>query len=76
LITNAGCKLEYLHPYSPDYNPIEYTFAVIKSHLKQSGRLNGTEKRDELAEKVMKIANEVITPEIARNEFYHCKISI
>jgi len=74
LINEAGCKLEYLPPYSPDYNPIEYSFSVIKSHFRRSGRLTGSETNDELAEKAVKIAKEVVTSEIARNQFYHCNI--
>ena len=27
---NAGIKLEYLPPYSPDFNPIEEAFAELK----------------------------------------------
>jgi hypothetical protein len=30
----AGCKLLYLPPYSPDYNPIENQWAVLKAHYK------------------------------------------
>jgi hypothetical protein len=31
------CRVEYLPPYSPDYNPIEQAFSVIKAHLCRSG---------------------------------------
>lgn len=34
LIEAAGCKLLYLPPYSPDFNPIENYWAVTKSRLK------------------------------------------
>ena len=34
LIEAAGCKLLYLPPYSPDFNPIENVWAVIKSFYK------------------------------------------
>ncbi len=34
---SAGCRIEYLPPYSPDYNPIEQAFSVIKSHLQCQG---------------------------------------
>jgi transposase len=34
LIEKAGCKLLYLPPYSPDYNPIENQWAVLKAHYK------------------------------------------
>ncbi|PBK88924.1 hypothetical protein ARMGADRAFT_936683, partial [Armillaria gallica] len=30
--------LEYLPPYSPDYQPIEQVFSVIKSHFRQNGQ--------------------------------------
>lgn len=33
-IESAGCRLLYLPPYSPDYNPIENAIFKIKSHLK------------------------------------------
>lgn len=29
------CKLVFLPPYSPDYNPIEQAFSAIKAHLRQ-----------------------------------------
>lgn len=31
IIEAAGCKLMYLPPYSPDLNPIENIWAVIKN---------------------------------------------
>jgi transposase len=34
LIEAAGCRVKYLPPYSPDYNPIENAFAKIKARLK------------------------------------------
>ena len=33
-ITEAGCTVVYLPPYSPDYNPIELAFAKIKARLR------------------------------------------
>jgi transposase len=33
-IERAGCKLLYLPPYSPDFNPIENAFAKLKAHLR------------------------------------------
>ena len=32
---DAGVRLEYLPPYSPDYNPIEEAFAELKAWLKE-----------------------------------------
>ena len=34
-IEAAGCRLRYLPPYSPDYNPIENAIAKVKSCLKR-----------------------------------------
>ena len=33
---NAGVKLVYLPPYSPDLNPIEEFFAELKAFIKRS----------------------------------------
>ena len=35
----AGVTLAYLPPYSPDYNPIETSFAILKGWLKRNGHL-------------------------------------
>ncbi|GGB11004.1 hypothetical protein GCM10011491_43680 [Brucella endophytica] len=32
-IEGAGCRLLYLPPYSPDFNPIEKAFAKLKAVL-------------------------------------------
>ncbi|KAE8228051.1 hypothetical protein CF326_g7034 [Tilletia indica] len=34
-VEDAGCKLIFLPPYSPDFNPIEMAFAAIKKKLKR-----------------------------------------
>ena len=36
LIENAGCKLLFLPPYSPDLNPIEKFWANLKSRIRKS----------------------------------------
>jgi transposase len=33
-IEGAGCRLLYLSPYSPDFNPIEKAFAKLKAALR------------------------------------------
>jgi len=35
LTVHLGCKLIFLPPYSPDYNPIEQAFSSIKSFLRR-----------------------------------------
>jgi transposase len=37
LIEAAGCRLLYLPPYSPDYNPIELAFSKLKRLLRSAG---------------------------------------
>jgi len=79
MIEDKGCKLEFLPPYSPDFNPIEYSFSVIKNALRgeEKHRLEGTETLQEVANKVLIVAKETVTPEIARNhEFRHCMIQV
>lgn len=36
LCADAGVKLLYLPPYSPDFNPIEEFFAELKAHIKKA----------------------------------------
>ena len=35
LIESVGCCVKYLPPYSPDFNPIENYWAVMKGHIKK-----------------------------------------
>ena len=35
----AGVRLEYLPPYSPDYNPIEESFSALKAWMRQNQEL-------------------------------------
>jgi len=76
LIESHSCRLEFLPPYSPDYNPIEYSFSVIKRVLKKKSVFKGNETQEELANKVVEIAKSAVTKEIATNQFRHCKIFI
>jgi transposase len=32
-------KVEFLPPYSPDYNPIELAFSAIKAHIRRNGSI-------------------------------------
>jgi transposase len=74
MIESRKCKLEFLPPYSPDFNPIEYSFSVIKKALKGSHQLQGNEKMEDLEEKLRQVLKDKITPQLARNQFHHCKI--
>jgi len=76
LIEGHGCKLEFLPPYSPDFNPIEISFAIIKRALKTEKTLTGDETMEELADKVIALACRVVTKEIATNQFRHCKLYV
>ena len=66
--------MELLPPYSPDYNPIEYTFSVIKAALKDDYEVLGDETKEELKKKVIDAVIASITPQIARNQFHHCRV--
>lgn len=35
VIRQHGCRIRYLPPYSPDYNPIELTFSVLKAWVRK-----------------------------------------
>ena len=42
LIEGAGCNLVFLPPYSPDFNPIEQTWAILKARIRNvAHRFNG-----------------------------------
>ena len=36
VLESAGYLVQYLPPYSPDYNPIELTFSVLKAWIKRN----------------------------------------
>ena len=35
VITGFGCQIRYLPPYSPDFNPIELSFSVLKAWVRR-----------------------------------------
>jgi len=68
LVRNYGCRIEYLPPYSPDYNPIEQAFSVIKAHLRRNGF---SFFASDLCYYEMYQACEIITPEMTWGFFAH-----
>ena len=76
MIEAKGCKLEYLPPYSPDFNPIEFSFSVIKKLLKSRYQPRGDETPVDFANLISNAGMSAITPEIARNQFRHCHIDV
>jgi transposase len=75
MIESKGCELEYLPPYSPDVNPIEYSFCYRECRKNQH-QTRGDETPVEFAQLILKAGVTVITHEIARNQFRHCMISV
>jgi len=67
-------QLEFLLLYSPDYNSIEYSFSVLKRHLKKQDYLSRIDAADEIgfANAIIQVAQAAVTPEIAKNQFRHC----
>ena len=43
LIEAKGCKLLYLPPYSPDFNPIEMMFSKVKALVRGWGKRTAEE---------------------------------
>lgn len=68
----AGVHLEYLPPYSPDYNPIEEAFAELKAWYKKNRALEKTYDSlgDFLTVGLQHMANK------AGNHFRSCHIEV
>jgi transposase len=63
----AGCRLLFLPPYSPDFNPIEPVFAKVKEALRAAG---ARDHADLLA--ATKAALDAVTPADAEGCFADC----
>ena len=50
IIEAAGATLRYLPPYSPDFNPIEQSFAKLKAHLRKAKERTVPALYDRIAE--------------------------
>lgn len=65
LIEGAGCRLLFLPPYSPDFNPIEEAWSKIKAFLR------GAEARTrETIDAAVKAVLKLITPEDCHGWFH------
>jgi transposase len=67
LIEERDCKLLYLPPYSPDYNPIEQAFSKVKGLLRRAE----ARSREALVE-AMGTALSKVTAQDARGFFGDC----
>jgi transposase len=66
LIEAAGCRLEFLPAYSPDFNPIEMLWSQFKSSL----RRHAPRTQPHLDELIWPLLRQA-TPQQARNWFSH-----
>lgn len=66
---SKGIKIEFLPPYSPFLNPIEYSFHSIKAYVHAKEPKN----RPELVATIKDGINVAITQEKSKKFFSHCK---
>ena len=70
-IEAKGARLEYLPPYSPDYNPIEQCWSKIKTYLRKAKA-----RTREALEAALQQALLEVTEADARVWFTHCGYSV
>jgi DDE superfamily endonuclease len=69
---NHGVRLEFLPPYSPDFNPIEESFADLKAWLKRNRELiDSFDTFDQYLE-----AGLLSTGRNAPSHFHSCQIDV
>jgi transposase len=66
LIEGLGCRVVFLPPYSPDYNPIETAFSTIKSWIRYNYIFMETCNDPMYA---LLVACSQITPQMAKSYF-------
>ena len=66
LIEQAGATLRFLPPYSPDFNPIEAAWALIKKRIRTVAPRTGPTLRC-----TAQRARRVVRPRHCRNWFAH-----
>jgi transposase len=67
LVEAAGCRLLFLPPYSPDFNPIEPIFAKVKTALRASAA-----RTPDTLLAATKTALDAVTPEDAAGCYADC----
>ena len=67
----AGCRLEYLPPYSPDLNPIEKMWSKVKAILRKLAA-----RTSEALDEAIRMALESITPTDAMGWLASCGYNI
>ena len=70
-IEQAGARLQFLPPYSPDFNPIELAFAKLKAFLRAARPRTFDEVRD-----LLSTALALFLPDECANYVNHCGYSI
>lgn len=63
----AGCRWEFLPPYSPDLNPIELMWSKLKAHLRREGA-----RKRELLETAIGTGLNQVSAQEAQAWFIHC----
>jgi transposase len=71
LVEEAGCRLLFLPPYSPDFSPIEHAFAKVKAHLRRAAA-----RTFDALVAAIGAAIDAVTPEDARGCFAHCGFAL
>lgn len=67
LIEEAGAELLFLPAYSPDFSPIEETFAKVKAFLRRSKARTKEALEEAIAQALLSV-----TSQDARGWFHHC----
>jgi len=68
----AGVRLEYLPPYSPDFNPIEEAFTELKAWIKKNYALMEVyDTFDQFLERALRYMSEKPS-----NHFHSCHIAM
>jgi transposase len=66
-VEKAGCRVVYLPPYSPDFNPIENMWSKVKAYLRKVGA-----RTFEVLVDAVRDALLAVTPEDCDGYFEHC----